>query len=153
MRKHITRPSNSRSKLPRAANKYVSVSSMIPADKHDEASIKLLQIASDEEVLENAEKLLEWLQDINWPVFEGIAQRLSSLGDDLVAPITRILESSDSIWKANVIGYLIPSFSPETQKLYIESLEKLLAQRDDSDLREGVIGFVEIQLSNTKKNT
>ncbi len=42
---------------------------MIPKDKYDEESIKLLQLASDGDVIENAEQLLEWLQDSNWPVF------------------------------------------------------------------------------------
>ena len=126
---------------------------MIPTNKHDEKSIKLLQLASDDEVIENAEQLLEWLQDRNWPVFDGIVKRLSALGNDLVVPISRILESSDSIWKANIVGHLIPAFSQTAQQRYSESLEKLLAKFDENDLREGVIDFVEIQLSNTRKNT
>jgi hypothetical protein len=38
---------------------------MIPVDKHDEDSSESLQLASDEEVVINAEQLLEWLQNIN----------------------------------------------------------------------------------------
>ena len=122
-------------------------------DKHDLNSIELLRIASDEDVLENLEQLLACLQDRNWPVFDGIVDRLSTLGSELVLPICRILEGGDSIWKANIIGHLIPAFSHVEQQLYSVPLEKVLAQYDENDLREGVIDFVEIQLSNSRKNT
>ena len=123
---------------------------MIPKEKNDEEAIKRLMSASDDQVIENADQLLEWLQDINWPVFKGIVKRLSVLGNELVVPISNIMESDDSIWKANIVGHLIPSFSKESQKLYTTSLKKLLAEYDENDLREGVIDYVEIQLSNTK---
>ena len=126
---------------------------MIPKDKQDEQSIILLQSASNEEVIEKAEQLLEWLQDKNWPVFEGVVKRLSCLGNELEAPVSKILEGSDSKWKANIIGHLIPSFSHESQLRYSESLKILLAKYDENDLREGVIDFVEIQLSNAKEYT
>ena len=101
-------------------------------------------------MIENADQLLEWLQDRNWPVFKGVVNRLSVLGNELVLPINNILKGNDSIWKANIVGYLIPSFSKESQLLYTKSLETLLAEFDENDLREGVIDFVEMQLSNSK---
>lgn len=126
---------------------------MIPKDKNDEESVRLLQLATDEDVVKNAVELLEWLQDINWPMFKGIVNRLSSLGNVLFAPISEILAGEDSIWKANIIGHLIPSFSYEAQLLYTKQLEALLKEYNESDLREGVIDFVEIQLSKIRKNT
>jgi len=91
---------------------------------------------------------LEWLQDANWPVFNGIVEKLSGLGNELLAPVSTILKGNDSIWTANIIGHLIPSFSRDAQRIYTESLEALLAEYNESDLREGVIDFIEIQLSN-----
>ncbi|GGB21137.1 DUF5071 domain-containing protein [Agarivorans gilvus] len=124
---------------------------MIPSDKNDETSIRLLHLASDEDVLENAEGLLEWLHDVNWPVFGGVVTRLSPLGDHLVGPITKILEGSDSIWKANIVSHLIPAFSPESQQLYTKSLESILFQFDESDLREGTKGLSSVLTLNTLK--
>jgi hypothetical protein len=126
---------------------------MIPKDKNDEESIRLLHLATDGEVVENIVQLLEWLQDVNWPVSKGVISRLSNLGGELYTPINEILTGNDSIWKANIIGHLIPSFSQEAQLLYTASLEILLEEYNENDLREGVIDFVEIQLSNASKNT
>lgn len=125
---------------------------MIPTNKYDEEGIQKLKSATDDQVIENADQLLEWLQDSNWPVFKGVISRLSVLGNELVEPINNILEGNDSIWKANIVGHLIPSFSKESQQLYTISLEKLLAELDENDLREGVIDFVAKQLSNSKKH-
>ncbi len=126
---------------------------MIPQSKYDEESIELLKQTSDKDVIEVADLLLEWLQDINWPVFKGVICRLSPLGNELKVPVTEILEGSDSIWKANIVGHLIPSFDKEAQEIYTCTLEKLLEEFDENDLYEGVIDFVEIQLANVSKNT
>lgn len=119
---------------------------MIPQDKCDEKSIELLRSAADREVLENADQLLVWLQDVNWPVFDGVVKRLALLGDALVNPVNAVLEGDDSMWKANIVGYLIPSFSRSAQTLYTTSLESLLARGNEQDMSEGVIDFIEIHL-------
>jgi hypothetical protein len=126
---------------------------MIPKDKHDLDALELLAQASDEDVIKNANELLEWLQDINWPVFNGIVARLSPLGNKLELPITKILNGSDSIWKANIVGHLIPLFDKDSQQIYTNTLKELLNKFDENDLYEGVIDFVEIQLKNVSKNT
>lgn len=126
---------------------------MVPTNKHDLEAVKALQSASDDQVINNAEELLEWLQDANWPVFNGVVNRLSRLGDRLLVPINRILNGDDSVWKANIVGHLIPSFSLENQQLYVKSLESVLAEYKDNDLREGVIDFIEMQLANDRENT
>lgn len=129
------------------------MNSIIPTNKHDKEAIRVLLSATDDQVINNAEELLEWLQDVNWPVFNGVLNRLSHLGGRLVVPVTKILKGCDSVWKANIIGYLIPSFSHEHQQLYTKLLESLLSEYSESDLREGVIDFIEAQLSNDRKNT
>ncbi len=127
--------------------------SMIPQDKFDQRAIAALQLSSDAQVLERAGELLEWLRDSNWPIFTGISDRLSPLGVDLVSPIKDILEGDDSIWKANIISHLIPSFSPEAQRLYTPLLENLVAKLDQNDLMEGAIDFAEIQIGKAHANT
>ena len=126
---------------------------MIPSDKFDKEAIKRLGVALDHEVLENAKELLSWLQDCNWPVFPGIVERLSALGEDLFTPVSEILAGQDSIWKENIIGHLIPKFSERAQRLYSDQLNEILQNPTGSDFQEGVVDFIEIQLSNVKKHT
>jgi len=123
---------------------------MIPENKHD---IDALEKASDQEVLENALELLEWMQDCNWPVFSCVVDRLSSLGGELERDICQILKGSDAILKANIIGHLIPKFEVKYQVLYSEQLKELLKSPTDGDYEEGVVDFIEIQLSNVEPNT
>lgn len=126
---------------------------MIPSSKYDLEAVDTLQRASDEEVLKSADALLEWLQDCNWPVFEGIAGKLSLHGFDLYESIENILLGTDSIWKTNIVGHLIPKFSCESQLRYDELLTKLLNNPSNSDFEEGLVDFIEVQLSRNAKST
>lgn len=42
--------------------------------------------------------LLEWLQDMNWPGAQTVAEYLVGFGDSLIAPIQHVLRSRDSVW-------------------------------------------------------
>jgi len=126
---------------------------MIPTSKYDLEAVDALKNASAEEVLRDADKLLEWLQDCNWPVFEGVIGKLSHYGFELYEPIARILHGTDSIWKANIVGFLIPNFSDESQLRYNELLTRLIKNPSDSDFEEGLIDFIEVQLSRNAKIT
>ncbi len=126
---------------------------MVPRNKFDLEAIDSLNIADDAAVLEVADELLSWLQDVNWPVFQGIAQRLSNLGNELQDPIEKILSGDDSAWKANLIGHLIPKFSVEAQLLYMKQLKFLLEKHDENDVNEGVIEYVKTQLENAERYT
>lgn len=126
---------------------------MMPSDKFDEKALLKLNQVTDREVVENAAELLTWLQDCNWPVFTGVRNRLATLGDELLQPILEILIGEDSIWKANIVGHLIPKFDISHQLLYTEQLETMLINPSYSDCQEGLVDFVKIQLSNIVKNT
>ena len=126
---------------------------MIPQNKFDKNAISDLRHASDEDVLKNVDELLEWLKDCNWPVFDGVVCRLSSLGSKISTPLTKILLGSDSIWKANIIGHLIPKFTQESQAIYTQVLTELLSNPSENDFEEGVVDFIEIQLARNEKST
>ncbi|MEM7359898.1 MAG: DUF5071 domain-containing protein [Pseudomonadota bacterium] len=120
---------------------------MTPISKSDKEAVAALQLAPDNEVLDNAEKLLLWLQDVNWPIFEDVVSRLSFLGMELHENILKILEGDDSIWKADIVGHLIPRFSKSAQTKYISALQDMLKSPSNNDFQEGLIDFIEIQLS------
>ncbi|MFB9216524.1 DUF5071 domain-containing protein [Vibrio sinaloensis] len=120
---------------------------MIPKDKYDLDAITMLVMASDDYILENSFDLLNWLQDCNWPVFEGVVKRLSSLGDLLQKDVECILDGDDCILKANIVGYLIPSFEHDHQKLYEKQLRELLETPSNEDFQEGLVDYIEILLA------
>lgn len=71
----------------------------LPIDKADVATADFLASLPPEAIRPHIPALLEWLQDMNWPVARPIAAVLAKCGLDLVEPIRAILQGDDSVWK------------------------------------------------------
>ena len=52
-------------------------------------------------------ELMEWLQDINWPVAHVLAPFLATIGLPLVPYIRQVFATNDEIWKIWVIQALV----------------------------------------------
>lgn len=68
--------------------------------------------------------LLEWVQDLNWPVARVLAPFLASAGVVVVPGIRAILASDDDTWKLNIVSgvvarsiELIHLLRPELQRI------------------------------------
>ena len=69
--------------------------------------------------------LLEWIQDMNWPVASTLAPFLAAIGRPLVPELWRVLHSNDLVWKYWCISCVIAEmpldvaieFEPELQRL------------------------------------
>jgi hypothetical protein len=130
---------------------YVGIA-MVPLNKFDLKAIENLEEASDEEVLANADELLVLLQDKNWPIYAGVINRLLPIGGSLVEPISKVLKGNDSIWKSWIVHDLIGGFDSQVQSLYAPVLNEMLLSASQDDYREGLIDYVEIQLSKIEGN-
>lgn len=71
--------------------------------------------------------LLEWMQDINWPVAQTLQPFLASIGVPLAPHVRHVLETKDEIWKYWVVRYLVGEsielarvLKPELQHLALE---------------------------------
>lgn len=126
---------------------------MIPSSKIDIEAIKKLEVADEKEILQNIPELLEWLQDCNWPVFERVCNRLSSLDEKIEKEVLDVLNGGDVIWKANLVGHLLPKLRIEAQMKYISVLTNLLKNASSEAYEEGLVNYIEMQLSNIAKNT
>ena len=61
--------------------------------------------------------LLEWLQDINWPVAQVLAPFFATVGTDLAPYVRPVLESQDDVWKYHVIESVVSHSVSLTQAL------------------------------------
>ncbi|WP_074901611.1 DUF5071 domain-containing protein [Microbulbifer thermotolerans] len=86
---------------------------LVPIDKFDDEACEHLKAASDEEVIPHIERLLECLQDLNWPIAPLVSERLSMLGLELVQPILRILSGNDEMWKYWIVSHLLYQVSDD----------------------------------------
>ena len=111
---------------------------IVPANKSDLDACNNLSQASDEEVNEKINELLEWVQDINWPVAVHICERLKNIGSSLVEPVKNILLSNDEVWKYWVISGLLSKASDETVCSLKVELENIVKNPTEAEKAEEV---------------
>ena len=67
-----------------------------------------------------AMSLLEWLQDINWPVAQVLAPFFATVGADLAPYVRPVLKSQDDVWKYHIIESVVGRSMSLTQALESE---------------------------------
>lgn len=77
----------------------MNIEELIPKHKDDQKVIEGLKWLSFEEIKPIIPNLLEWLQDINWPIARPIAEILKPFSDNIVPEIIKILSTNDGLWK------------------------------------------------------
>lgn len=77
----------------------MDIRQLIPKHKDDQKVIEQLKKLSFDEIRPIVPDLLEWLQDINWPIASPIAEVLRPFIDKIASDIINILKTNDGIWK------------------------------------------------------
>ncbi|MEC3908455.1 DUF5071 domain-containing protein [Tamlana sp. 2201CG12-4] len=77
----------------------MDIYSLIPSDKFDIERAEKLKEFSFEKIKPIVPDLLEWIQDMNWPVAKVVADYLISISDKIEPEIMDILNGEDDIWK------------------------------------------------------
>lgn len=89
----------------------------VPQNKTD---FKALDSITKEEIILYQDSLLEWLQDINWPVSSKVVTVLKPYVSDIVKGILKILKSTDKEWACNIILHLLTSVEEIPQSIVDE---------------------------------
>ena len=85
---------------------------LLPRHKSDVERAKTLANLGYPAVAPILPELVEWLQDMNWPVAPVVLSILIPIGIPLVPLIRDVLEADDEIWKYWVLTVLIPQSPP-----------------------------------------
>lgn len=97
---------------------------LVPTDKLDTEKVQAIVALGYPGVGPILPGLLEWMQDINWPVAQGLRPFLASLGAPLAPHIQRILETEDEIWKYWVLAGIVAE-SADLKAVLRQELERL----------------------------
>ncbi len=98
----------------------MNISTLIPKDKSDCSSIPTLKVIDITMVNPILGELLEWIQDMNWPVAKELWEILPRFHKGLIPHIKAVLNSDDDIWKCYTLS-LVRNFPIDTiQELSIE---------------------------------
>ncbi|MCA9216626.1 MAG: DUF5071 domain-containing protein [Planctomycetales bacterium] len=76
--------------------------------------------------------MMEWIQDMNWPVAQKLAPFLASLGQAIVPEIQKVLDGDDMIWKYWCIS-LIRDLDSGSAEVFRSELERLVSNPTDSE--------------------
>ena len=77
----------------------MSIKYLIPKDKFDFETVEKLKNYSFDEIEPIIPNLLEWLQDMNWPVSRPLANFLVPYSEEISSEILKILQGKDEMWK------------------------------------------------------
>jgi hypothetical protein len=110
----------------------------IPTDKHDIEAIERATAVGFPRLNPWIPTLLEWMQDINWPVAPKVAVLLSGSGQEIVPHLQRIFRSDDSNWKYWLLQFLCPKLQQDVLLELVSDLEKLAISPTAEDRVEEV---------------
>lgn len=100
------------------------LAAMLPTDKMDTERAEAIITLGFPAVEPILPALLEWMQDINWPVAQVLQPFLASIGGPLAPHIRNVLQTDDDIWKDWVLRYIVAQ-SSELQTMLRGDLERL----------------------------
>lgn len=109
----------------------------VPRHKHDLNAARAALELGWPAVEPIALQLLEWLQDLNWPVASVLAPFCASVGAPLAPWIRTVLESTDEVWKYHLVQAVI-GHSPELARLLHEDLRRIAEHPTDAEQLEEV---------------
>lgn len=101
------------------------VADLVPTSKYDLDRANAAVRAGYPAVEPILGRLMEWLQDYNWPVAHVIAPFLASIGAPVVTQLWLVLRSDDMQWKYWVISQLICSLPKDVALEFRPELERL----------------------------
>lgn len=114
-----------------------TVHELIPRDKMDTDRAEAAVAAGYPAVAPIVPDLLEWLQDMNWPVANVLAPFLASIGEPLVPHIRHIFETDDELWKYWMIVAILRD-SPTVAAAFRDDLVRIASAPTEREAEEGL---------------
>lgn len=111
----------------------MEIKDLIPKHKFDEKVIHGLKNLSFEELKPIIPELLEWLQDMNWPIARPIANILEPFADRLTPDIIKILKTNDGMWKLWILVTLARKTTDPLLLIEIERIAKFPTRDEIED--------------------
>jgi hypothetical protein len=101
----------------------MNIQKLIPKHKSDFQTVELLKNYNFEEIEPIIPDLLEWLQDMNWPISNPIANFLIQFTEKISPEIVKILKGNDEMWKY----WILLTFGKNIKnKLVLNEIERIV---------------------------
>jgi hypothetical protein len=102
-----------------------ALAACIPADRHDHAAVNAAAELGLPAITPILPQLLQWVQDINWPVASGICALLRPSGPEIAPHLQAIFRSNDAVWSYCVIVNIVSHLPHETWVLIADDIHRI----------------------------
>lgn len=110
----------------------------LPPHKHDLETARAFEDCSLDELAPHLGGLLEWIQDINWPVARVVLPILARADDRIVPHIQAILVSDDDVWKYWVIDALAPRLDASVRSQLMDAVTRIANEPTEGEVADEV---------------
>jgi hypothetical protein len=109
----------------------------LPQSKHDLERAHALVALGFPGVEPVLPRLLEWIQDMNWPVAQVLAPFLAEIGRPLAPHIRQVLQTDDLAWQDYILSGVVLA-SPELIEELRPQIERLALHPTPIELADGI---------------
>lgn len=111
----------------------MNAESLLPKDKFDDSNLEMISKLTDEQIRPIILQLLEWLQDYNYPIADGILQILIAKQNLVIPYLSDILNGNNVMWKIWIMNLLIPKLSYNNRTQFKKIIERLSLQTEQDE--------------------
>jgi hypothetical protein len=112
---------------------------LLPHDKFDVPAISHLSTLPPRTLYPLVPGVLEWIQDINWPIAPHALTLLAAHPILCVNPIREVLRGDDYGWKYNIICYLLPGMPVVLRRALARELRGIVERPTVDERESGVV--------------
>lgn len=120
----------------------------LPRNKHDFERVYKLKTMDHTDLLPLLPGLMEWMQDMNWPIAKEVAELLLLFPNEIVPLIKNVFATNDDVWKYWCLVVLIKRLPKESRSLLKSDLIRLI-ERPTAGEKVEELDEIAIQLLQT----
>ena len=111
---------------------------LLPRDKFDHDRVEMIKKLDRHKILPLLPGLLEWTQDMNWPVAKSVVELLLTFPEEIVPHVQDVLSSNDDNWKYFVLNGLVRKLPIESRVQFRAYLTRVSEAPTRNERAEGL---------------
>lgn len=111
---------------------------LLPRHKFDNDSVEMIKKMDRDKILPLLPNLLEWIQDMNWPVAPSVLGLLLTFPEEIVPHVQVVLSSDDDNWKWFILHFLVIKLPIESRVQFREYLTRVAETPTHNELAEEI---------------
>ena len=113
-----------------------SFKDLLPRHKTDDHRVEMIKKMDRDKILPLLPSLLEWIQDMNWPVAPSILKLLLTFPEEIVPHVQDVLYSDEDNWKWFILHFLVIELPVDSRVQFKEYLTRVAETPTRNELAE-----------------